>query len=176
MKALLLSTSNVEWLFNDQYFEFLVPAIINARKSIIVQQFIIDARSAVDTSGKVAFVLSLLRDAVQRNIHVKVLLAQISVPESDLLNRDLNEPAALFLDKHSVDVKYYECTQMHKKTVIVDEEVVLIGSHNWTPNSFGVNTETTMAIRSVQNAKLIVSDFSKLWLQAKGYGLSSYNS
>lgn len=53
---------------------------------------------------------------------------------------------------------------LHSKMVILDSEVVLIGSHNFTHNALAKNYETTMLIADAESAEAWRAIFEKLWL------------
>jgi cardiolipin synthase A/B len=52
------------------------------------------------------------------------------------------------LIEHGVGIYEYQPTMMHAKTVVVDGELLLMGSINFDPRSFALNTEFGVVIVS----------------------------
>jgi len=167
---MLFEAASANWIFDSEYIELLVAACERAGRSILVQQFVVDARPGEDKDGLVRGILHLLAEAQSRNLDVRVLLAEILVEKP--LPIDLNEPAARFLLHRGVKVRYLEHStggQLHAKAVIIDGKTVLCGSHNWTPGAFASNTETSIAVSSEETALVLTQRFESLWQGAKEY-------
>jgi phosphatidylserine/phosphatidylglycerophosphate/cardiolipin synthase-like enzyme len=170
MNALLLNTDAADWLFDKQYHSFLYASFLRAKKSIIIQQFVIDPRPSEDKDAKVRQLLSTLGDAVKRGVDVRVLLASVVVETP--YSTDINKPTANYLLKRDVKIRCYinEINeQMHTKAVVIDGEKIIVGSHNWTPNSFNSNIETSIVINSVDAALLMTDSFNTLWSKSVAY-------
>jgi phosphatidylserine/phosphatidylglycerophosphate/cardiolipin synthase-like enzyme len=166
----LLNTVAAEWLFDDQYISFVRACINAARHQILVQQFLVDPRPEEDQQGQVRYLLHALAEAAHRALDVRVLLAQVIVERP--LPIDINEPAARFLIRRGVKVRHYPLSigrQMHAKVILVDDELVIAGSHNWTPKAFRVNSETSMVIKSADSAASVKERFTTLWSQSEDY-------
>jgi len=57
---------------------------------------------------------------------------------------------------------------MHNKIAIIDHEIVLTGSFNWTGTAESSNNENLIVIRSVEVASRYESEFQKIWSQSQG--------
>jgi phosphatidylserine/phosphatidylglycerophosphate/cardiolipin synthase-like enzyme len=104
-------------------------------------------------------------------LDVRVLLAQVLVERP--LPIDINEPPARFLIKRGVQVRRYPealGTQLHTKMLLVDDQIVIAGSHNWTPAAFSTNCESSMVLKSEDSAKCVAKRFETLWSKAEEYG------
>lgn len=54
---------------------------------------------------------------------------------------------------------------MHHKTCVIDGELVINGSFNWSRQASIGNQENVMIIRSKEIAKIFTAHFEKLWVQ-----------
>jgi phosphatidylserine/phosphatidylglycerophosphate/cardiolipin synthase-like enzyme len=170
MNALLLNTTGADWLFDKKYHSFLYASFLQARKSILIQQFVIDPRPSEDKDSKVRQLLSALGDAVQRGVEVRVLLASVIVDTPYPI--DINTPTAMYLRKRNVKIRSYVNElneQMHTKSVVIDAKKVIVGSHNWTPNSFNNNIETSIVVNAADAALYMTNSFNKLWAKSIEY-------
>jgi phosphatidylserine/phosphatidylglycerophosphate/cardiolipin synthase-like enzyme len=56
---------------------------------------------------------------------------------------------------------------MHHKVFIIDEEVVVLGSYNFSRNAETVNDENSMIIFSPEIAKFFLQEFQRIYFQAQ---------
>lgn len=170
---MLFDSKAAEWLFDDHYISFVRACLVGARQRVFVQQFVVDPRPEEDRQCEVRYLLHALAEAAHRGLDVRVLLAQVLVERP--IPIDINEPAARFLVKRGVQVRRYPEVlrrQMHAKVLLVDENTVVAGSHNWTPGAFQLNSETSMVIKSEDCAAYAAECFGRLWSKAEEYGNS----
>jgi phosphatidylserine/phosphatidylglycerophosphate/cardiolipin synthase-like enzyme len=168
---MLLDTVSAEWLFDDQYIAFVRACLRGARQRVLAQQFVVDPRPEEDRQGEVRYLLHALAEAAHRGLDVRVLLAQVFVERP--LPIDINEPSARFLIKRGVRVRRYPealGVQMHAKALVVDDQIVIAGGHNWTPSAFRINSETSIVLKSEECAAYISERFETLWSKAEEYG------
>lgn len=167
---MLLEATGAEWLFDEQYVALVRACLIRARRRVLVQQFLIDARPDDDLHGEVRHMLHALADAAHRGLDVRILLAQVVVDRPFPV--DINEPAARFLIKRGVRVRRFpeKLRQLHTKALVVDDQIVIAGSHNWTAGSFRINSETSVAIMSEDCADSVARHFAELWSEGERYG------
>ena len=64
---------------------------------------------------------------------------------------------------------YRDCNagQMHHKTIIIDESVVIVGSYNFTSSAETRNDENLVVIYNEAIAKLFIAEFQRVYEQAK---------
>jgi len=132
---------------------------------------VVDARPDEDECGEVRYLLHGLAEAAHRGLDVRVLLAEVLVERP--LATDINEPAALFLIKRGVQVRRSPAAsgvQLHTKAVVLDDEIVIAGAHNWTPGAFRLNSETSLVLRSEDCTAHVAERFETLWSKARDYG------
>lgn len=167
---MLVDALGTDWLFDNSYLPYLHASFAQATGSILVQQFVIDPRPDADEGGEVRYLLHALAAAVHRGLDVRVLLAEVLIARP--LPVDINEPAARFLLARGVAVRRMsECKgiQLHAKSILVDGELLISGSHNWTPGSFQRNTESSVAIMSIDACLLPTQRFNRLWAESEEY-------
>jgi phosphatidylserine/phosphatidylglycerophosphate/cardiolipin synthase-like enzyme len=168
--AFLSDVISADLLFDQDYIAFVRASLISARKRILALQFVIDARPETDTNAEVRYVLHALADAASRGLDVRAVLAPVLAERPFLI--DINEPAAQFLGHRGVPVRRYPHTsnsQMHAKMLAIDDKLLICGSHNWTPGSFRINSETSIVVNSPTCAAVVGAEFDKLWQLSEEY-------
>lgn len=166
----MLSAAAAEWLTDRDYLPFVRAAVQSARERVLVLQFVMDPRPEVDDDGAVRYLLHALAEAAHRGADVRVLLSELIVARPFPI--DLNEPPARFLRNRGVAVRRQPArlkTQMHAKAMVVDDDIVIAGGHNWTPGAFALNTEASLAVRSEECATQVAGRFDTLWAQAESW-------
>ncbi len=114
--------------------------------------------------SKVDMLIDSLVRAHQRGVKVHVLVNYSGSSSIISKNRSLSQ----FLVEHGISVRSAGRSYLvHGKVLIVDSEVVIIGSHNLTQRGLWQNYEASIALQS----KSIASDFEKwftwLWERCK---------
>lgn len=151
------------------YFGAALAHIAQARKSISLLQYLIDARPKADAEYRVRHLLRALSLAHQRGIDVRVLLHSYS-PSGSAAEGNL--PAAMFLSARAIPVRFFAHADdesrrvMHAKMLSTDGKSVLIGSQNWSPKSFVANNEYGCFCRSAETAEKCERYFGGLWARA----------
>lgn len=108
----------------------LVEAILNARKNIVVQAY----------SFTSAAVARALTDAAENGIQVQVIL--------DYSNLSDRYSVVDFLQRRGVPVLIDARHQIaHNKVMVIDNEVVITGSYNFTASAEDKNAENLLIIR-----------------------------
>jgi len=126
-----LVNGSASLLFNSQYPSMVGDLIDAAKVSIkILMFYIVPGSSGVDS------LLQKLVDAKARGVAVKVVLDKDR--EGDVYNsREINKAAFEFLEGHGIDVTFDdEETLLHAKLLVIDDDISVVGSHNWTAGSF----------------------------------------
>jgi phosphatidylserine/phosphatidylglycerophosphate/cardiolipin synthase-like enzyme len=156
-----------EFLSDCDYAAFCHEAIREAQERILVQQFLINASPSDDKLLLVRRVLLALADANRMGVDVRVILPQIERDESGW---DLNEVSARFLKARGVSVRSFRRTdvQLHQKIIVADD-LIIAGSHNWTPGAFSSNSELSVAVSSEDVSSYYSSEFERWWASASFY-------
>lgn len=158
-------SAEVEDIGGRDYYPVVKEVIDSAEESIYVAMFIISLHPEHKDSKTYQLCNSLIK-AKERGVNVKVVLDQ----NVDFMEEDhrweiegKNEEAYKYFKSNGVDVFYddkYKYT--HSKTIVIDEETVIIGSTNWSVSAFERNNESSVLIKSPELAKSIIEDIEKI--------------
>ncbi|HJL14527.1 MAG TPA: phospholipase D family protein [Sandaracinaceae bacterium LLY-WYZ-13_1] len=163
---LSFAASSAQTLVNKDYLALTRYVLLRARERVWAQQFVTDARPSKDVEGHVRYLLHGFAEARARGVDVRILLAPIY---PDLGPRyDVNEPVARFLAARGVPVRRHVGSlgrpRLHVKTILVDEELAIVGNANWTPNALGgENHERSLAVRSPDLVTTLAARFEQAW-------------
>ena len=81
----------------------------------------------------------------------------------------INKPAVEYLRAAGVSVREDAPDKLlHSKCLTIDDELLLIGSHNWTAGSYFQFDDLTLAIRSAPMVAQQRQRFDQLWAIAAG--------
>jgi len=138
-------SSDIIFLPDEYFSKKMIEDIEFAKKSIFISIYIFkpddgDARELKE---------SLIRAA---NRGVKVYLV-MDVAIDDITS-EVNKNTGKDLEKHGISVEYDSpLRKLHSKLTVIDEEIVYIGSHNYTNSAFSKNNESSVRIKSKKIAK-----------------------
>jgi len=136
-----------------KYFPATIEAISKAEKSINLVMFVIEL-SAYKENLKADQLVSALIDAKRRGVDVEVILDQnVDFVQrrstSDWEAKIKSIRAYKRLKEAGVRVYYDEPVRYtHAKTVIIDKNISILGSTNWTESSFNKSNEVNVLIKS----------------------------
>ncbi|MCL6574652.1 phospholipase D-like domain-containing protein [Kyrpidia sp.] len=131
------------WTYSGKPARNLLLALISeARSSIYVEMFDFNDES----------LLAALGEAARRGVGVHVLLDPRQ-PDRAVAQRRLLQDGA--------DVHLYRSAgeRLHAKAAVIDQDILVIGSANWTRRAFEVNHEWIVALRAPQAARKLVDDW-----------------
>lgn len=107
--------------------------------------------------------LEALIAARARGPNVRVLVDRDRA-EDPYRSTVINEAAVDYLADNGVNVREDAADLLlHSKFVIIDADLTLIGSHNWTAGSYFVFDDLTLCIKSAQVASAQRTRFDELW-------------
>jgi cardiolipin synthase len=134
---------------DDEIGRAVVTSIRDARHSIEVEMFVM---TDVDT-------IHALQEASRRGVSVQVLFDP---------GQDLNQAAMLQLRSAGVACRFYRTSGelLHAKTAVIDGEVLVIGSANWTASGFRHNHELDAVLRSPALASAVAARMDLDWAMA----------
>ncbi len=158
----LLGADDLTLLPDAEYGRYVLAAVRSARCSIDFTQFVANAHPADDDDGDIRFVGHALANAAWRGVQVRGVLAQVALAETGF---DGNYPFARFLSSRGVRIRTYRPTNrsLHAKLLLIDDEMMIVGGHNWTPQAFHTNHELSIALHShdlVSHGSMI---FERYW-------------
>lgn len=157
------SSTAIEPLIGSDYFSRILELIDGAALSIDVCMFHIALPSPDHPTRRL---LDGLLGAHHRGVTARVLLDRdrptdpygstvINSPARDLLNQD--EELCRFDDQSVL---------LHSKYLILDEQIVVLGSHNWSAGSFFAFDDLSMAVYSPDYAAHMTTRFNAQWIDA----------
>lgn len=141
----------------------LVVSPENSRARIVA--LIAGATESIDLYAEVIAdegVIAALRDAEARGVAVQ-LIVNASFDDEE-------ETALLTLAAAGIEVRLMDALYVHSKTLIVDEDVALIGSQNYTATSLDRNRELGIIVNDPVLVARGVAVFQRDWLRAAPAG------
>ena len=158
-------TVDITDISDNKYFAAVAQELKDAEKSIYVAMYSIYIDPSNPQSPP-SLLLQNLIDAKNRGLIVKVYLDK-SIPFGELAGLEglqgKNEAAYWLLSQAGVDVWYVVPNlRLHDKLIIIDEEIVISGSPNWTYSSLTRNSENADLIRSPEYACIKLENLNQL--------------
>ncbi len=148
IRPILIDSNSIKIYFcpEDRCGDAVVSAIEGAKKSISVAMYSF-------TNRDIAYALS---DAAKKGLDVKVYL------NSD--QRDEKYSKAQFLKKKGIAVKFHDHDGlMHNKFAVIDDNIIITGSFNWTASADKRNDENLLFINNKEAAEAYKMKFNSLW-------------
>ena len=154
-----LPVQDVEVVMDAQYFQVAKKMILEAKTSIQVMMFEMRYYDEHPNSPSNMLVKALI-DAKKRGVKTGVIL---EVREDEDRTTQANRRTGKMLSEGGVEVIYdplFKTT--HTKCVVVDGELTLLGSTNWTYHALTSNNELSLLIRSKELAKTLRDYFNRV--------------
>ena len=154
-------------LRDTEYHDFVRQQIATAKTRIWISMFTINATIRSDGDLRVRNLLKCLALAQRRGVDVRVLLGGDETVASDLWIA--NQVAIEFLRVVGLSVRNYrsaESTNSHSKVVLVDNDWLVLGSHNWSPRSLSEGLDDSIAICSAPMADELRGRFLRTWRES----------
>ena len=137
-------------LKNQEYFPALLKAIDEAKNEIIMSFFLFKA--GVHKNSYPDRVLAHLAKSAQKGVRVLVILENSGDHDRNLDAE--NKRTKQLLEAKGVAV-YFDSPRktMHNKLIVIDQRLVLLGSHNLTQAALKYNNEISILIDNPELAK-----------------------
>ena len=152
-------TETYKIINNRDYFFNIDTLLKGANNSILVIMY--EMTKSSDTLSKIERLKKNLTDKASEGIIVKVIL------EYSIYNTSLNQynsDAKLLLENGGVDVRFDSDTIItHSKLIIVDDNITVIGSANWSSSALNNNNETSIIIDDFNINSNYTNYFNILW-------------
>lgn len=117
-----------------------------AKASIYIAMYLITSR----------LLSAAVSEAKKRGVDVKICLDAEQAKEKYSKSN--------FLSKKGIPIKMVEGAGiMHHKFCVIDDEIVITGSYNWTRSANNKNDENLLVIKSKKIADKYKEEFKKLW-------------
>lgn len=139
---------NPQILIGREFAQEVIPLIQNAKKTIDIMVY--EWRWYPNEIGsKIQVFNQAIVQANKRNIEVKAVVHKTLIAE--------------ILRREKIKVRKVESSKvLHTKLMIIDNEIVILGSHNYTMNAFNINYEVSVIIHDekiVLNLKQYFKNF-----------------
>ena len=158
------STCPAILLTNEDYFPALLKAIDEAQSEIFMSIF--SFKAGVHKNSYPDIILAHLARAVKRGIKVIVILENTGGYDYKLDAE--NQKTKQLLEEESVKVYFDSPRQTtHTKLIVIDERLVLLGSHNLTQAALKYNNEISILLDRPDLAKRARNYMLKIIKEAK---------
>jgi len=137
-------------IIGKEFPDIVIPMIEKARKSIDI--IVYDWRLYPDQIGaKIQRFNNAIIQSAQKNIKVRTI--------------SNSWKTLRVLEKFKIKVKKISTRGIiHTKLMIIDNEVAILGSHNYTMNAFTINLEVSVIIMNKEVIERLKTYFKNLWL------------
>lgn len=140
----------------------LISLIQGAKKNINVSIYSFTNRE----------IAKALKQASLRGVSINIIYDHSSNaknPKSTIgyLSKYQNIHTCLLKGKQSKDQKYFGL--MHQKMAIIDRDILILGSANWSKNAFLNNYETLFMTSNPQSVQKALNTFAKMFSQCVPY-------
>ena len=158
-----LPAEDVQLVTDAKYFQVANKIIREARSSIQIMMFEMGYYDKYPNTPSNLLIKELI-DAKKRGVKVEVIL---EAKEGRDRTTERNRQTGKILSDGGVEVVYDSLFKTtHAKWMVVDGQLALVGSTNWTYYALTNNNEVSVLIRSKQVAKELIDYFN----QAKATG------
>ena len=153
-------------IIDNQYLNQAIALIKQALKEITISTFKIE-RSEKPKGRKIQELFDALIKKRESGVKVK-LLFNWHKDEKSIART--NRPTGAYLKNHGIEIRYLKNNRCcHAKSMIVDNEKAIIGSHNLSVRSLSSNFEISYLITDESEAKNLTSVFSHSWNDAEKF-------
>lgn len=148
-EAVKVELPTVQLLFNDQYISTAIDVVRRAKSSISICAYAWRWYENAPEKQIQQFNYEIA-SAVKRGVLVRAILDQ--------------RTQATLLRGYGITSKIYPTDKaMHTKAILVDESMLLLGSHNLTERGTAENYEISVALNDPTSCLLFNDYFNKMW-------------
>jgi phosphatidylserine/phosphatidylglycerophosphate/cardiolipin synthase-like enzyme len=156
----------IQILQNTSYYDVVFNTILDAKNCIAINMFSFNMSDDLDHGRLVRQMVKLLCKKKMEGVDVKIIFGNSykSSPFVPFQMLDVsNEIAYTICNSFGIEVAFfnhYAQKSSHSKYVIVDEEFVFIGSHNFSPRAFGIGSDDSVCLQDSELAHRLLSFFN----------------
>lgn len=155
-----LQSNRVVPLPDNDYYPTIMTLLEQAQNSIDVCMFFIAKGNEDHPTSKL---LDLIVQKKEQGVEVRILVDK-DREDDPYGSRIINSRAAKFLAEQGVDVRADQTdVLLHSKFVILDNNIVVIGSHNWTAGSYFEYKDLSFVFEGTELVARLKSRFQLLW-------------
>ena len=144
--------NKINILNDEKYYYHVLNAISSAEREIDIIMF------SIYKCKKTEELLNELIKARKRGVFIRIIL------DKDI---DSNKEVKNILGSEKIPIKLAEDRRIHNKLIIIDKDILIIGSHNWTDKALFENRESSVAIRDKNTIKKMKRYFESVWNSLK---------
>jgi cardiolipin synthase len=154
-----LPAEDIQLVMDDQYFPIAKKMISEAKSSIQVMMFEMGYYDQYPDTPSNLLIKDLI-DAKKRGVKVEVIL---EAREGEDRTTQRNRYTGKILSKGGVEVIYDSLSKTtHAKFMVVDGQLTLLGSTNWTYSALTNNNEASVLVRSKEVARTFIDYFNRV--------------
>ena len=154
-----LPAEDVQLVIDAQYFQIAKKMIQEAKSTIQVMMFEMGYYDQHPNTPSNLLIKELI-EARKRGVKVEVIL---EVKEGEDRTTQRNRHTGKILSEGRVEVIYDSLSKTtHAKLMVVDGQLSLLGSTNWTYYALTNNHEVSVLIRSKEVAKTLMDYFNRV--------------
>lgn len=154
-------------LRDKEYYWYVLEHINKATHRIWMSMFLIDVRRAFDPNQEIRSLISSLRYASWRGVEVRIITGDsrkiVQLREMNMVSRSYLRSQRLMVKTH----RSPESTGGHDKYIIIDNNIIILGSHNWIDESFNESAEDSIAVFSPDLNHHLSQEFLNAWNQSR---------
>lgn len=159
-KTIQTFPADITLLWDSDFTWIITKFLREARHNIYVSSYKMEPKKG-PRAQRVNGLISQLVSAQHRGVDVKILL---NFHENKKATSSINWYAAKALKKRGVTSHYFiKDRTMHAKIIIIDNNLTVIGSHNWSVLSQDRNIELSLLVKSPTVNKRLQEMFLHLW-------------
>lgn len=150
-------------LRDKDYYWFVLEQIRSAKKRIWASIFLIDVYRSSDPFLEVRTLVKELAYAKKRGVNVRLITGRST---RNPIIREMNMITRTFMRTKGLTVRYYRDApkpRIHDKFVIFDDDLFVLGSHNWMSDGFNESAEDSVAVYSLGLTKRLEQEFLSTW-------------
>ncbi len=165
-------SAEVKNISGREYYPAVKEALQEAEESIYMVMYQVSLHP-YDKATKVYKLIEELMCAKERGVEIKVILDQNIdfVTGQNIYKwaaKGKNAWCFKALKEAGIDVEYDNLTTYtHAKAIVIDNEIVIMGSSNWSESAFTKNAETNVLIKSKDLASELLKYFKTINIDKK---------
>ncbi len=154
--------ANIQPVLGSNYPNLVTPLLNDAKQTIDVLMYEWKWYTHEAAGGVEKFNLAF-QAAARRGIKVRVLL---NIESMGHAITKINSRTEQFLRLAGCDVKFGQIgVATHAKMIIIDQRVLVLGSHNVSKGSFSKNQEASIIVEGGEAIREYIDYFMLLWSQ-----------
>ncbi|MBW9221240.1 phospholipase [Methanothermococcus sp. SCGC AD-155-M21] len=147
-----IDKNRISILNDEKYYYHVLNAISSAEREIDIIMF------SMYRCKKTEELLNELIRARKRGVFIRIIL------DKDI---DSNKEVKNILGSEKIPIKLADDRRIHNKLIIIDKDILIVGSHNWTDKALFQNRESSVVIRDKHTIKKMKRYFESVWNSLK---------